>query len=89
MLPFLGFLQGSFEAGDVVEITGVSAPGDYAPIVQAIEVHVHWEISFAFNRAAGKLDRDAYRRRRRQWVEVEGVVHAVQHAGKNINWIWP
>ena len=74
-----------FKVGDLVAITGVSAPGSYAPIVKASEAFVigrsplpsnPLKISFA-QILAGVEDG--------QWVEVEGVVHAVREFGKNIS----
>jgi hypothetical protein len=74
----------SFKAGDMVEITGISAAGGYAPIVKASEV-----------RAIGKSPLPSPKRvtfaqiltgaEDGQWVEVEGVVHAVRESKKNIS----
>jgi signal transduction histidine kinase/ActR/RegA family two-component response regulator len=73
-----------FIAGDLIEITGVSAAGGYAPIVQASEVRVIGKsplpspprVTFA-QILTGSVDG--------QWVEVEGVVHAVRESPKNIS----
>ena len=74
-----------FKAGDLVEITGTSAAGGYAPIVKASEARVIGksplpstppEVTFA-QILTGAEDG--------QWVEVEGVVHAVRESGKNID----
>jgi hypothetical protein len=73
-----------FKAGDLVEITGVSAAGGYAPIVKASEARVIGKsplpspprVTFA-QILTGAEDG--------QWVEVEGVVHAVRESGKNID----
>jgi signal transduction histidine kinase/DNA-binding response OmpR family regulator len=73
-----------FKAGDLVEITGVSAAGGYAPIVNASEVRVIGKsplpspprVTFA-QILTGAEDG--------LWVEVEGVVHAVRESGKNIS----
>jgi hypothetical protein len=73
-----------FKAGDLVEITGVSAAGGYAPMVNASEVRVIGKsplpspprVTFA-QMLTGAEDG--------QWVEVEGVVHAVRESGKNIS----
>jgi hypothetical protein len=73
-----------FMAGDLIEITGVSAAGGYAPIVHASEVRVIGKsplpsaprVTFA-QILTGSVDG--------QWVEVEGVVHAVRESPKNIS----
>ena len=71
-----------FKAGDLVEIIGVSAAGDFAPIVSASEVRRHREVPFAFRRAGSQPDPDAVWRYDGQWVEVEGVVRAVSTMGR-------
>jgi signal transduction histidine kinase/CheY-like chemotaxis protein len=73
-----------FKAGDLIEITGVSAAGGYAPIVRASEVRLIGKsplpsparVSFA-QILTGAEDG--------QWVEVEGVVHTVRESPKNIS----
>jgi signal transduction histidine kinase/CheY-like chemotaxis protein len=73
-----------FKAGDLVEITGVSAAGGYAPIIHASEARVIGKsplpspprVSF------GQILTGAEDGR---WVEVEGVVHAVRESKKNIS----
>ena len=74
-----------FEAGDLVEITGVSASGDYAPIVKANGARLIGKslLPPAAPRATlTALLSGAYDG---QWVEVQGVVHAVWQAGKNVS----
>jgi len=74
-----------FEAGDLIEITGVSGAGDYAPIVRAVEVHTIGKSrlpSFAPRANLTEMLTGADDCKR---VEVEGVVLAVRHLGKNIN----
>jgi signal transduction histidine kinase/CheY-like chemotaxis protein len=80
-----GFPKVPFEAGDVVEITGVSAPGDYAPIVQAIEVHSIGKSHLPSPAPRASLTEMLTGVDDCERVEVDGVVRAVQHAGKNIN----
>jgi len=73
-----------FKAGDLVEITGVSAAGGYAPIVNASEVRVIGKsplpspprVTFAQIMTGADDGR---------WVEVEGVVHAVRKSQKKIS----
>jgi len=74
-----------FEAGDVVEITGVSAPGDYAPIVRAFEANTLGKSRLPLTAPRASLTEMLTGVDDGQRVEVEGVVLAVQHAGKNIN----
>ena len=75
-----------FKAGDLVEITGVSAAGGYAPIVNASEVRVIGKspLPSAPRVTLAQILTGAEDGR---WVEVEGVVHAVrrQASGKNIS----
>ncbi len=72
------------QAGDLVEITGVSAAGNYAPIVKGTGWHVigraHLPSTAPRVTLTGLLT-GAYDS---QWVEVEGVVHAVRESGQNI-----
>ncbi len=70
--------------GALIDMTGVSAPGNYAPIVNLTEIHVVGQ---------GELPATTPRRSLRQlltgaddgqWIEVEGVVHSVSQSGKNL-----
>jgi hypothetical protein len=74
----------AFKADDLVEITGVSAAGGYAPIVNASEVRVIGESPLPSTSRVtfGQILTGAEDGR---WVEVEGVVHAVRESGKNIS----
>jgi CheY-like chemotaxis protein len=73
-----------FKAGDLVEITGVSAAGGYAPIFKASlarvlgksPLHSAPRVNFA-QILTGEEDG--------RWVEVEGVVHAVRESRENIS----
>ena len=74
-----------FKAGDLVELTDISDAGGYAPIIHASEMRVIGrsplpttppKVTFA-QMLTGAEDG--------QWVEVEGVVHAVRRSGKNID----
>jgi signal transduction histidine kinase len=71
-------------AGDQVELTGLSGPGDFAPIVHSAAVRVIGHaplparaprVSFS-QLAGGALDG--------QWVELDGVIHAVHQSGRNV-----
>jgi signal transduction histidine kinase/DNA-binding response OmpR family regulator len=74
-----------FKAGDLVEITGVSAAGDYAPIVLANRVQVIGKSQLPSTAPRVTLTELLTGAEDGQWVEVEGVVHAVWKSGKNIN----
>jgi hypothetical protein len=74
-----------FEAGDLVEITGVSAAGDYAPIVLAARAQLIGKSLLPSTAPRVTLTALLSGAEDGQWVEVEGVVHAVWQTGKNIN----
>jgi signal transduction histidine kinase/ActR/RegA family two-component response regulator len=82
LLPSLPAI--AYEAGDLIEITGLSAAGDYAPIVRASESHLIGKSHLpaiaprttVTEALTGAVDG--------QWVEIEGVVHGVQESVNNI-----
>ena len=74
-----------FEAGDLVEITGVSAAGDYAPIVSGARAQLIGKSVLPAAAPRVTLTTLLSGAQDGQWVEVEGVVHAVWQTGKNIN----
>jgi signal transduction histidine kinase/ActR/RegA family two-component response regulator len=74
-----------FQAGDLVEIAGVSAAGDYAPIVKGTEVHVIGKSPLPSTAPRETLTELLTGAEDGQWVEVEGVVQAVRESGKNIS----
>jgi signal transduction histidine kinase len=74
-----------FKAGDLVEITGVSAAGGYAPIVKASEARVIGRAPLPTTPPKVTLAQILTGAEDGQWVEVEGVVHAVRESGKNID----
>jgi signal transduction histidine kinase/ActR/RegA family two-component response regulator len=74
-----------FEAGDVVEIQGVSAAGDYAPILKGTEAHVIGRAPLPSTAPRETLTELLTGAEDGQWVEVEGVVQAVRESGKNIS----
>jgi two-component system sensor histidine kinase/response regulator len=73
-----------FKAGDLVEITGTSAAGGYAPIVRASEARVIGKSPLP-SPASITLGQMLTGAEDGRWVEVEGVVHAVRESGKNID----
>jgi hypothetical protein len=71
-------------AGTVIDMKGVSKPGNYAPIVIASEVHTVGQShlpSTAPRRSLAQLMTGADDG---QWVEVEAVIHSVAQAGDHI-----
>jgi signal transduction histidine kinase/CheY-like chemotaxis protein len=74
-----------FQAGDLVEIEGVSAAGDYAPIVNGTEAHVIGKAPLPLVAPRETLTELLTGAEDGQWVEVEGVVQAVRESGKNIS----
>jgi hypothetical protein len=73
-----------FKAGDLVEITGTSAAGGYAPVVKDGEARVIGKSPLP-SPASITLGQMLTGAEDGRWVEVEGVVHAVRESGKNIN----
>src|SRR5579859_299514 len=72
-------------AGTLIDMTGVSAPGNYAPVVTMIELHVAGQGQLPLTpprRSLGQLMTGADDG---QFVEVEGVVHSVTVSGHNVN----
>ncbi len=82
---FVSMPVADFQAGDLIEITGVSSPGDYAPIVRGTEAHVIGKSQLPANAPRVSLTVLLTGVEDGQWVEVEGVVHAVRESGKNIS----
>jgi len=83
LLP--GFPTASFETGDLIEITGVSAAGDYAPIVRATEAHVIGKSHLPLTAPRESLTEMLTGATDGQWVEVEGVVLAARQSGNSLN----
>jgi len=80
-----GFPAAPFKAGDLIEITGVSAAGDYAPIVRATETHVIGKTHLPLSAPRESLTEMLTGAEDGQWVEVEGVVLAVRQSGNIID----
>ncbi len=64
-------------AGDLVEVHGVTAPGDFAPIVDHPEIRVVGKTPLPSPRHF-LLDELLTGQQDSQWVEVRGIVHSVQ-----------
>ena len=73
-----------FKAGDLVEITGTSAAAGYAPIIRASEARSIGRSPLPATPLKVTLAQILTGAEDGQWVEVEGVVHAVRESGKNI-----
>jgi signal transduction histidine kinase/ActR/RegA family two-component response regulator len=73
-----------FKPGDMVEVVGVSAPGGFAPIVLASEVRFVGKSHLPSIAPAVSLTQMLPGAYDGQWVEVEGVVHAVSTTGGNV-----
>jgi signal transduction histidine kinase len=73
-----------FKAGDLVEITGISGTGGYAPIVKATEAHVIGKSGYPSIARRVTLTEILTGMQDAQWVEVEGIVHAARESKKNI-----
>jgi hypothetical protein len=74
-----------FQAGDLVEITGVSAAGSYGPVVKAGSVQLIGKSLLPATAPKVTMTALLSGSEDGQWVEVEGVVHAVWRTGKNVN----
>ena len=72
------------KTGQFIEVTGVSGPGDFAPIVDHADARVIAESHLPATAPAVSLTQLLTGKEDGQWVEVEGVVHAVVGSGKNI-----
>ncbi len=74
-----------FQAGDLVEIEGVSAAGDYAPILKGTEAHVIGKAPLPLTAPRETLTELLSGAEDGQWVEIEGVVQAVRESRENIS----
>ncbi len=71
-------------AGDLVEVTGLSSPGDYSSMVDHAHVRVIGKAHLPF--IAPRLNMNAIMDSQAdaEWAEIEGVVHEVHTSGKNV-----
>jgi len=72
------------EAGELVEVTGVSASGDFAPIVDSGVMRVIGKSHVPAIAPRTSMTEMLTGGNDGQWVEIEGVVHAVRESGENI-----
>ncbi len=71
-------------AGSLVEVTGVSDPGDFGPVIGEPRVRVVGESHVPAEAPRVSLARLLTGVEDAQWVEVEGVVHSVTESGSNV-----
>ena len=71
-------------AGTLVDVTGVSGAGDYAPIVQRPQVRVVGQSHVPPEAPAVTMMQLLTAPEDGQWVEVEGLVHAVRMTAGNV-----
>ena len=74
----------ALSAGALIDVEGVSGPGDFAPVVEQPRIRVIGQ-----SRLPAEAPRVSLAHMRTgaddgQWVEVEGVVHALVRSGKNV-----
>lgn len=72
------------KTGQLVELTGVSGPGDFAPIVERSSVRVIGESHLPSTAPHVSMTSLLAGEEDGQWVEVEGVVHRVVESGRKI-----
>jgi len=77
--PILPLLPGS-----LISMTGVSKPGNYAPVVVASEVHVIGQSHLPPNPPRRSLTQLMTGADDGQWVEVEGVIHSAVQSGRHV-----
>ncbi len=70
-------------AGTLIEVTGVSGPGDYAPIIERTEVRVLRQAELPRTAPRVSLAHMLSGADDGQWVELEAVVHSVRVSGMN------
>lgn len=71
-------------SGSYIDITGVTAAGDYGPIVGAARVRLIGAAPLPLAAPKVSMSELLDGRFDGQWVEVEGVVHSVDMVGKNV-----
>jgi diguanylate cyclase (GGDEF)-like protein len=70
--------------GSLVDVTGISAPGDYAPIIDRAHVTFLSPAHLPSNAQPVTLSTLLTGTKDCQWVQIEGVVHAVFESPSNI-----
>lgn len=72
------------KTGALVELTGVSGTGDFAPIVDRAQARVLGESHVPFTAPQVSLAHLLTGAEDGQWVEIEGVVHSVRESGREL-----
>jgi diguanylate cyclase (GGDEF)-like protein len=76
--PLLPYRQGS-----LIEVEGVSDPGNYAPIVRMTSIRLLGEGALPAHATSVTLQQLLTGDYDSQWVQVEGVIHSVSTSGHN------
>jgi len=76
-----GYLQ--IKAGDVVTVTGISGPGEFAPVILHPDIHVVSRGSLPARAPRSTFYQLIKGSDDPQWVEMEGVVERVEVSGGN------
>jgi signal transduction histidine kinase/CheY-like chemotaxis protein len=71
-------------AGTLIDLEGVSAPGEYAPIVEQAKIKVLGESHVPAHAPRVGLAHLLTGTEDGQWIELEGVVRSVQDSGQNV-----
>ena len=70
--------------GTLVDVTGVSAPGDFAPILDQPHITVLGQSHVPTRAESATLSELLTGTQDGQWVEIEGVVHSVSETANNV-----
>ncbi len=71
-------------AGTLIDMSGVSEPGNYAPVVRGSEIRVIGQSHVPANPPRRSLSELLSGADDSQWVEVEGVVHSIEQSGHHV-----
>lgn len=74
----------ALKPGQLVEVTGTTGAGDFAPIVEHATARVVGQSHLPYAAPRTGVDDLLLGNSDGQWVEVEGVVHAVRESGQNV-----
>ncbi len=76
--------ESPYRAGDLVEIVGVTAPGDYAPVIDPTRITVVGQGSLPAQAIRATIPTLLTGSLDGHWVEIEGVVHSVHATQTNV-----
>jgi len=71
-------------AGSLIEVEGVTAPGDYAPIVDHARIHILGQSHLPRTAPRVTMAKLLSGAEDGQWVELEGVVRSVAYSDRNV-----